>query len=134
MIVMPPPAKGYSIDLTLGRDLVRVALSGDIDLAAAASLRTLFDSLHLIHCDICVNLAAVTFMDSAGLQPLIDDARDRRHCPAPTLQISSCSTPVLRLLRALRMDTGPVLDVDTWDRLTDVPLLATGCVLAEITR
>ena len=133
MIVMQPPAKAYSIDLTLRRDRVQIVLSGDIDLAAAASLRTLFDSLHLIHSDIGVHLAAVTFMDSAGLAPLIDATRDRRHRLAPTLHIGSYSTPVLRLFKALGMDPGPVLDIDKWDQLA-APLLATGRVLADINR
>ena len=134
MIVMQPPAKGYSIDLTMCRDLVQIALSGDIDLATAASLRTLFDSLQLIHSDICVHLAAVTFIDSAGLEPLIDATRDRRHPLSPKLRIGSYSTPVLRLLKALGMDTSPVLDVARWDQLADSPLLATGCLLANMSR
>jgi anti-anti-sigma factor len=108
-------AKQHRIDLTLKRSHAQIDLSGDIDILAEPSVRRLFQSLEQVRSDVCVNLAAVTFMDCAGLKPLIEATRIRSKLRLGPLVITSCSVPVLRLLDALGIDGVPVLDVQGWD-------------------
>ena len=109
----------HRIDLTLGRSHAQIDLSGDIDMVAAPHIRQLFRSLEQIRSDIRVDLAKVTFMDSAGLKPLIEATRSRRDLHLGPVLIGPCSRPVLRLLDALGIDANPALDIDAWDQLAN---------------
>jgi anti-anti-sigma factor len=111
--------KSHRIDLTLGRSRVLVELSGDIDILAAPDLGQLLDSLHHIHGDVCLDLAAVTFMDTAGLEPLIETTRVRRDRKLSPLNLRNCSVSVLRLLDVIGIDPEAVLETDHWDRLAE---------------
>jgi anti-anti-sigma factor len=111
--------KSHRIDLTLGRSRVLVELSGEIDLLAAPDLRHLLDSLHRLHSDVCLDLAAVSFMDTAGLEPLIEATRVRRDRKLPPLSLRNCSGPVLRLLDIIGIDPDAILETDHWDRLAE---------------
>jgi anti-anti-sigma factor len=113
--------KSHRIDLTLGRSRVLVELGGEIDLLAAPDLRQLLGSLHRLHSDVCLDLAAVSFMDTAGLEPLIEATRDRRDLKLPPLSLRNCSGPVLRLLDVVGIDSDTILDTDRWDRLAESP-------------
>jgi len=111
--------KGHRIDLTLGRSQVVIGLSGDIDILAEPDLINLLGSLERIHNDVHVDLAEVTFMDSGGLRPIIEATRRRRELQLPPLVLKQCSTSVCRLLNALGMGAGPVLDVARWDQVAN---------------
>jgi anti-anti-sigma factor len=112
----------HSIDLTLGNSRALVRLAGDIDMVAAVDLTRLLESLdRLTTVEIHVDLAAVRFLDSSGLQPLIEATRRRRTWHLPPVLIGDCSTAVLRLLRILGVAANRVLDVDAWDQLAKLP-------------
>ncbi len=69
-------------------------IDGDVDLARARSLE---ESLLAARSagDIVVDLSAVSFIDSTGLDALMD-----RAAPTPSLAIAQHSAPVARLLEA----------------------------------
>jgi anti-anti-sigma factor len=116
-MILGSVAKQHRIDLTLKRSHAQIELSGDIDILARPPIRRLFQSLEQIRSNVCVNLAAVTFMDCAGLEPLIEATRRRCDLRQGPVLITSCSRPVLRLLDALGIDGVPGLDVNAWDSL-----------------
>src|ERR1700712_1022806 len=99
--------RSHRIDLTLSRSYAQVDLSGEIDMLTAPQLSSLFGSLEQIHNDVRVNLAEVTFMDTAGLWPLIEATRSRRQLQLGPVLIGPCSRPVLRLMHLLGIDAAP---------------------------
>jgi anti-anti-sigma factor len=108
----------HSIDLTLRNSSALVRLAGDIDMVAAEDLTRLLESLdRLTTIDIHIDLAAVRFLDSSGLRPLIEATRRRRAWRLPPVLIGDCSTAALRLLSILGVAANRVLDVDAWDDL-----------------
>jgi anti-anti-sigma factor len=104
-MILGSVAKQHRIDLTLTRSHAQIDLSGDIDILAEPPVRRLFQSLEQVRSDVYVNLAAVTFMDCAGLKPLIEATRIRSDLRLGPVVITSCSVPVLRLLDALGIDS-----------------------------
>ena len=131
MSVNAGAVKGHVINLTLGRNRTRIDLSGSLDLAAADDLRSVLSSLQLVHSVVRVDLGAVAFIDSAGLEPLIEATRGRRQLELPPLLIDRFSPPVLRLLDALGLHARPELDVDAWDQLAKPSPRTTRSTMAE---
>jgi anti-anti-sigma factor len=112
--------QGHSVDLLLRNGSAVVRLAGDIDMVAAEDLSRLMQSLdRLTTAAVHVDLADVRFLDSSGLQPLIEATRRRRVVRLPPVIIGECSVAVLRLLHALGIDADPMLDVDAWDALAE---------------
>ena len=110
--------KEHSLDLVLDQDSSLVRLSGDIDVVAAGDVDRLMRSLdQMTTVVIRVDLGDVQFIDSSGLQPLIEATRRRRARGLPPVLIARASRPALCLLRAAGLTADPVLDVDAWDRL-----------------
>ena len=109
--------EAHSLELTFGPQDAFVPVAGDIDLLAAPDLRRLLDSLHPLHLTIDADLADVTFVDSAGIAPLADAARQREHDRMPPLLITACSRPERRLLEVTRLRGDPALDVAAWEEM-----------------
>jgi anti-anti-sigma factor len=109
--------KAHATKLVLGPGKADVQLAGDIDLSAAADVTRLMESLDVLDMPIHVDLSEVRFMDSAGLQPLVEATRRRRMQDKRPVVIGVCSRPVLRLLDAGGVGASPSLDVEAWDRL-----------------
>jgi anti-anti-sigma factor len=110
--------QGHSVNLVLRNDSALVRLAGDIDVVAAEDLNRLMASLErLTTVAIEVDLADVRFLDSSGLQPLVEATRRRRAWHLPPVVIGECSKPVLRLLHVAGISADPLLDVEAWDDL-----------------
>jgi anti-anti-sigma factor len=90
----PPPA--FTIEThELDREVTRVGLSGEVGLAVAAELRQRLDELiNDGHPRLLVDLSDATFIDSTGLEVLLDTARQLRRprgrfavlCPDPDMR------------------------------------------------
>jgi anti-anti-sigma factor len=109
--------RAHVMSLMLGPTVAHVRLGGDIDLLAAADVARLMESLDIVDLTIRVDLSDVRFMDSAGLDPLVEATRRRRARSQPPVLMEACSRAALRLLKAAALDAKPSLDVETWDRL-----------------
>jgi anti-anti-sigma factor len=65
--------------VTVGWQSVQLALTGDIDLAAASGLKRTLERIdRMPDMTLHVDMATVTFLDSTGVRPLVDAARHRR--------------------------------------------------------
>ena len=110
--------KTHTVDLVLRKDGALVRLTGDIDLVAADDTARLLESLdRLTSVSVEIDLTDVRFMDTAGLQPLVEATRRRRSANLPPVLVADCSPAVLRLLNAAGIGLGPILDVEAWDEL-----------------
>lgn len=107
----------YRIDLTIASSEARVELFGEIDLLSAPDLTRLMDSLDLLGLPICVELGAVTFLDTAGIRPLVDAARRREQHRLPPILIGEASASARYLLNVTHLNGNPRLDVAAWDEL-----------------
>jgi anti-sigma B factor antagonist len=114
--IVSTPTKAHTLGLTLGRHGASVRLTGEIDIVAAADVARLMDSLEAVDGEIHVDLSQVSFMDSSGLQLLIDVARRRQRQAQPPVLIDRASRPVRRLLNVTGVGGDPTLDVDAWDQ------------------
>lgn len=108
----------HKFDLTLGRATAHVRLAGEIDSASAADLTRLLASLdRLFSMTVEVDLAGVTFLDTAGVHPLIEATRRRESAALPALVIGECSRPARYLLDVAGLGGSPGLSVQAWDQL-----------------
>jgi anti-anti-sigma factor len=98
-----------------GGDSVLVAASGEIDLLTAAELgRVLRDLIaHRRPSAIGIDLSAVSFIDSTGIQVLVATKTDAR-AAGIALRVVAASAPALRVLRLAGVDE--TLGVSTVDR------------------
>lgn len=108
----------YRIDLTLGSSNARAELAGDIDLLAVPDLTRLMDSLDMLELPIIIDLAEVTFLDSAGVAPLVVAARRRERAGLPPVLIGQTSQSARYLFDVTHLGGNPRLDLARWDRLT----------------
>ncbi|HEX4019117.1 MAG TPA: STAS domain-containing protein [Frankiaceae bacterium] len=115
--VISTPQKAYTLGLAMSRSGASVCLTGEIDAAAAADVAQLMDSLDKVQGEIHVDLSQVTFLDTSGLQPLIDATRRRQTQALSPVRIERASRPVRRLLDVAGVGGNPVLDARAWDRL-----------------
>lgn len=109
--------KGHLLELTRSREGARLRVAGEIDLVAAADLTRLLVSLDRLNVPINVDLGAVSFLDSNGVEPLVEASRRRNIQRLPPLLIGRCSRRARRLLDVAGIDGCPYLDIDAWDRL-----------------
>jgi anti-sigma B factor antagonist len=85
--------------VTRTRSGAHVSISGDVDLASVARLRTALDSeLHGATGDVTVDLSKTSFCDSAGLGALIA-ARVDLQVAGRTMRLVNPSPCVMRLLQ-----------------------------------
>ena len=86
------------IEIRYSDDLVAVTVSGELDVSNAAWLDdTLHHAIENGAAEVIVDLAALTFMDSAGLS-VLEDAHTRLHVSGGTLSILNPTPRVARLL------------------------------------
>jgi anti-anti-sigma factor len=104
----PRPRSASEAALTVipASDQLRLALSGDLDLATAERLTALLTWLEGTPRAVRLNLSGVSFVDSAGLAPLLDSAQRRRHAGLPPLILVDASRKVRRLLDVFSDDPG----------------------------
>ena len=82
-------------------DWATLALSGELDLECQPELSALLARLETLPELLIVDLAAVTFADSYGLQVLFDSARHRRDARLPALLLSRPGPVLTRVLGVL---------------------------------
>jgi anti-anti-sigma factor len=107
----------YRLGLVLGRHRAQVDLSGEIDVSAEADLTRLLKSLDVLNVPVTVELAAVSFIDSYGIAPVVEASRRRLTKRLPPVYIGACSPPARRLLDVTGLGGHPHLDLARWDRL-----------------
>jgi ABC-type transporter Mla MlaB component len=117
--VVSTPPKAYTLGLTLSRRGASVCLAGEIDLAAAGDVAQLMDSLDSFSGEIHIDLSQVAFLDTSGLQPLIEATRRRQSQGLPPVSIDAATRPVKRLLEVAAVGGDPVLDVAAWDQFNE---------------
>src|ERR1700712_1824771 len=100
---IPPPGDVsnafFTATVTSRRQAVELRLRGEIDVAAAPELTRTLEGLDgMSAMPLHVAMADVTFLDTAGVWPLVEAARRRRDYDWPPLLIGSISRPAKRLL------------------------------------
>lgn|SRR6185295_5957769 len=90
------PNSALNIDLSQVNGSAFLTVKGDIDAASVLELRAALESLHLDK-QVVIDMAAVGFMDSSGVNALIDRAR-RIEASGGSLRIASPSRQVQRLM------------------------------------
>ena len=109
--------KAFTLCLALGRYGALVAMTGEVDISAAADIAELMRSLDSYVGPVHIDLGQVTFLDTNGLEPLIDAARRRQQLRLPSIRIDCTSPAVRRLVNAAGLDDGIGLDTTAWDLL-----------------
>jgi anti-anti-sigma factor len=112
--------KDFTLCLALGRYGALVALTGEVDITAAADIAQLMRSLDSYVGPVHIDLGQVTFLDTNGLEPLIEAARRRRNLRLPSIRIDRTSPAVRRLFNAAGLDDALVLDATAWDPLQKI--------------
>ncbi|MFJ5546249.1 STAS domain-containing protein [Streptomyces sp. NPDC093225] len=74
-------------DVTTRPDRVVVAVSGELDFDSCTQIRGTTDAVPLHGRTLTLEMAAVTFMDSSGLNMLLD-LRNRAHAEGGTLELA----------------------------------------------
>jgi anti-anti-sigma factor len=116
-LVAPQAGAAYALGLTIGRRSAQVRVTGEIDLAAVADFTRLMESLDLLaYMSVEVDLSEVTFLDSSGVNPLVEASRRRQLAQLPPILIGVCSPAARHLLDVAELDGRPYLDVAAWDR------------------
>jgi len=95
------PSSNASLDVTTSDgvpDRIVLAMTGAIDMATGKAFRDALDDAIEHAQDVIVDLSAVTFMDSTGLNALVRCARQTRQRSAGTVRIRSPRPVVRRLL------------------------------------
>jgi anti-sigma B factor antagonist len=120
------PASGaaFAVELITADGEVAVRLHGELDLAVAESLTTLLRTVQDVNAPFTVDLSDVVFLDTTGVAPLVELARDRHDQLLPPVRIGACSTQVRRVLDLTGLRGAPDLDVRAWDELA---VAATAC-------
>jgi anti-sigma B factor antagonist len=86
-------------------DRLRLVLSGDIDVRVAAEIAALADSAVAAHtCDVVVDLADVTFIDSSGIGALVALNNSLADQGPRTLYLRPGPPNVMRVLRLVGLD------------------------------
>ncbi len=113
-------ADGLLVRLSTEGDRVRATVSGEIDLDVADGLgETLERALQTSRTGLDVDLSAVTFCDSSGLNLLLG-LRNTAHRTNRTLAITAAGTQVERLL-AITETTNLFTPEDAAERPSDPP-------------
>jgi anti-anti-sigma factor len=112
------PVRLHRLDLVLARERARITISGEVDLLAAASLERVLASLQSLPALVLVDLSDCTFLDTTGIAPLVEAARDRHERGWPEVRIEARSAAVERLLQTSGLGGDPLLDLAAWDALS----------------
>jgi anti-anti-sigma regulatory factor len=107
----------HQLGLMLGRSAT-VRLAGEIDVAAAADLSSLLDTLDMVVMPLGIDMAGVTFLDTHGIEPLMDAAVRRSEQKMGRVLIGERSPQAQFFLDVAELGGRPQLDVDAWGRLT----------------
>jgi anti-anti-sigma factor len=114
----------FAVEVRTADGRVEVRLHGELDLAVADCLAELLASVHDVEAPVTVDLADVSFLDTSGIEPLVELARDRHDQLLPPVRIGACSPQARRVLDLTGLRGTPDLDVAAWDELATV---ATAC-------
>jgi anti-anti-sigma factor len=98
----------------IGDDAVTLTVTGELDMVQGARLDSTLRRLEQRDLPLDVNLAAVTFADTHGLDPLFASAR-RRQALGTTLSLREPSRPVARVLAILGVRKLEPLEPDVWE-------------------
>jgi anti-anti-sigma factor len=91
-----------------------LVVAGDLDLAAAPLLAEVLGWIDTPRAPTSVDLARVTFADSSGVVPLVENARRHRERGAHLLVVDA-GPAVHRIFELLGVPFRPHIDVDAWD-------------------
>ena len=86
------------------RDATRLAVSGELDLATAEEFAERVRQLSAAGATVLLDLSAVAFMDSSGLNALVNTIREARGADRPIELESELAPQVKRLLELTRVD------------------------------
>jgi anti-anti-sigma factor len=119
-LIAPQAAAGYTLGLTICRNVAQVRIDGEIDLASSADLTRLMKSLDLLaYMVVEVDLGGVTFLDSCGAAPLVEAARRRQQAQLPPVLIMERSSAAQFFLDVIELGGHPRLELACWDRIAD---------------
>jgi anti-anti-sigma factor len=106
----------HSVELCveIGDDAVTLTVTGELDIFHGARLERTLRRLEQRDLPLDVNLAAVTFADTNGLDPLFASARRRKALGAP-LSLRQPSRPVTRVLTILGVANLEPLEPTSWE-------------------
>jgi anti-anti-sigma factor len=126
-LLIPSPGAAsnafFTATVTLRWQAIHLHLGGELDMATAPDLTlTLEDLDRMPTMTLHIDMANVTFLDTAGVVPLVEAARRRRDHDWPPLLIEAISRPAKRLLTMVGLGNGPQLDVDGWDHSVIIQL------------
>jgi anti-anti-sigma factor len=113
--------KAHSLRLLLDRHGAEVTIAGQIDMAAAPDIDRLLASLDRLGAEIRVDLTRVSFLDTSGVEPLVEACRRRVALGLPPLLLTGTSPAARRLLDTIGLNGGGTVDVRAWDRLDEYP-------------
>ena len=119
---LPTLVKTHQIDLTLASTHTQVRISGEVDCRACNDLRALMSSLPVVTTPIYVDLTGVTFLDSSGIDPLVQADRQRCQQGHSRLEIGDRSRQAQFFLDVAGLGGRPHLDVEAWTRLSEAVL------------
>jgi hypothetical protein len=121
MSLTPLPGT-HSLGLAIGPEAVQVHLGGDIGQESNSDLERLMSSLDLlVYVPIDIDMTAVTFLDRAGVEPLVTATHRRQKDHLPPVRIGSCSPMASFYLHVSGLDGRPHLDLQAWDRIALCP-------------
>jgi anti-anti-sigma factor len=100
--------------IEIGNDAVTLTVTGELDISQGARLERTLRRLEQRDLPLDVNLAAVTFADTHGLDPLFASAR-RRKALGRSLSLREPSRPVTRVLTILGIANLEPLEPETWE-------------------
>lgn len=107
------PVACMQLGMIVRADEAVLDVAGELDLVTAprlaGALRLLDGATSAV-----VDLAEVTFADTAGLEPLVEAVRRTQRGSVPLIR-TRCSAPTRRVFNALGVACEPAIDVAAWD-------------------
>ncbi len=97
-----------------------LVVAGELDLAAAPLFAAALDWIDTPNAATRVDLSRVTFADSSGVLPLVENARRHRERGVRLLVVDA-GPAVQRIFELLGVPFRPHIDVDAWDRSVRLP-------------
>ena len=101
----------FQIEESQERGVVRLALAGELDLAAAPDLESRLRQLKDERQAVCLDLSALEFVDSSGIRVLLRAVQDARGNGWDLRVADRLSPAVRRVLELVKLDRYIVGDV-----------------------
>ncbi|MEO6884712.1 MAG: STAS domain-containing protein [Jatrophihabitantaceae bacterium] len=106
----------HVIEVWVSDHRVDITMRGEFDLATMDDTAQSLALLRHFSTAVWVDLTDVGFIDSSGIDPLVELDRARANAGLPRLQIGARSRRAQRVLDLTGLRGAPELDLDAWDR------------------